>query len=1121
MSRWLSRETLLCLVCGLLVSASLQSAELMLPQGRQAYFADEAIELAIFGLKSGESAVVELVPLKPGATAVRFNAKGDGSTVVYVAPARSLAPNEYAVKLDGKEAAKIKVSAGAYRSPMLLAQTSMPAPQGGANASVGNAFSFGLTDPHGQPLLDVRGKRSQGMNAFEMAVRDDIPILMYMYWTGYVLHKPFGDQKSWANAEMNEAMRLLSFSVAQRLRRFGRAVATVGPIDEPGLGWGKTPAGGTASGFPDWDEAPWYEARNWKYTADIANQTDDNWLNYMRIRCEILGENYSQAKRDWKAVWPQVVWSGDLYAPHAIMDGTEPLNQRVNDVPASHVFFDFFGGPMATTGQIYLEKAHHPTVKLAHAMNGQLWGVAGPQRPLYHWLMNGMLAAGLNSNWWLNTGAMTKEDLAAVNEPAERLGPLFHQLTPQADVALLWSFTELAMRQKDMATRESKKKTGEQIKLLLPFPDEKELGKQEIESNAYEIGGAYTTALLDVHQTIRRAGYPVHFVHESILPGGILRNYKVLVIAEQTYDLPPEVRSALGEYLDFGGKIITLPSTTQKFDKAILADVKLSASAVRAATIKRERAAKAAKTKRDKSIVESNWVANERHRLAVAPMKQALQKLQIRPVFVSDHVSLSAERHIAGAAQLLMVLNGHEQIPNGPNATEVPRYNPAATNAKFTLPSIPPGSVVYRVSGLDWKKVELIADPTAEQSAPMAAGEMLLYYVVPQAPAGLEIRDAHVLAPPKGEVNGGMNGSVLWLTVGAKGLQAPCPFVLTVTDDGRTLYRLLRATDATGMHKEVLQIGNNANLKSLSVNVESSLWPATATANVEYAPAAIRIKTLSDSVRVFDEPALRQFAKQQPAVVVGYGTAEQKPAADDLATRLGAAGWKATARQANEVIRKVAYPRVWNPYARVYKATGPVKQPSGAVKQAITLATDDAGVVSAKSSDGKESADWRTPLTKVVVAGVGYLDWIANNETVYEPGCELYVDQNNQIVVLKGEFTEAKTTPEFRAKWAKPWRRLMEHVGGFQLPPELPEAYTTDSHLILLGDSTTNPVIAALQASEILPQVTDAKYPGPSKALVMFAWSPFAVEKNVVVIGACDAAGLSAGAQRLVGLAAK
>jgi hypothetical protein len=73
--------------------------------------------------------------------------------------------------------------------------------------------------------------------------------------------------------------------------------------------------------------------------------------------------------------------------------------------------------------------------------------------------------------------------------------------------------------------------------------------------------------------------------------------------------------------------------------------------------------------------------------------------------------------------------------------------------------------------------------------------------------------------------------------------------------------------------------------------------------------------------------------------------------------------------------------------------------------------------------------------------------------------------------------------------------------------------------LILLGDSETSQLVAALQASELLVQVADARYPGPGKALLSFAWSPFALGKNAILIGASDVAGIAAGIARLVNLA--
>src|SRR5260370_28211523 len=102
-----------------------------------------------------------------------------------------------------------------------------------------------------------------------------------MYWPGYVRHKPFGSEKSWPDRHMIEATRLLNFHTAQRVRRYAKNVHAVGTLDEPGLSWGKTPAGGMASGFPNWDETDWYAARGWQYTHGPGGRPPEDCLQYI------------------------------------------------------------------------------------------------------------------------------------------------------------------------------------------------------------------------------------------------------------------------------------------------------------------------------------------------------------------------------------------------------------------------------------------------------------------------------------------------------------------------------------------------------------------------------------------------------------------------------------------------------------------------------------------------------------------------------------------------------------------------------------------------------------------------------------------------------------------------
>ena len=69
-----------------------------------------------------------------------------------------------------------------------------------------------------------------------------------------------------------------------------------------------------------------------------------------------------------------------------------------------------------------------------------------------------------------------------------------------------------------MTAREAKKKTGEQIKLLIAsLPDVPGAKDKLVEINAYNVGGNYKEQVLTAHQALARAGYPAHIVHERVL----------------------------------------------------------------------------------------------------------------------------------------------------------------------------------------------------------------------------------------------------------------------------------------------------------------------------------------------------------------------------------------------------------------------------------------------------------------------------------------------------------------------------------------------------------------------------------------------------------------------------
>ncbi|HEX7376217.1 MAG TPA: hypothetical protein VF278_03850, partial [Pirellulales bacterium] len=1034
------------------------AAELLLPQNRNAFFSREPIEIAVAGMPAGGTAKLEVAPADARLTPLLFEVKSDGATALVALPPYTLAPGDYLLRLDGKEAQKLIIASGTNVSPMLLSQTMglNALKKSSANFVLGNAFSFGLLTPDGKPLVDgLRGRRSAGFNAYEQAIGMDLPTICYMYWTGYVTHKPWGSEKSWADAKMIETMRLFNFHTAQRLRRYHEGVTSVGCLDEPGLGWGKTPAGGSASGFPDWDERDWYQARGWQFTNDPASRDDADWLRYMAIRCAVLQENMRQAKQDLKTVWPEMVFSTDLYAPHAIMDGTDPLNQQVNEVPSTHVFVDWGYGKLGVIGALYLEKAHQPTAKIAHAMNGQLFGklVAQPgQRDAYRLTLNSLLAAGLKSNWWLNTGGMTPEDLASINEPGQRLGPLFLEMSPSKhDVAVLWSFTEIALREKAICAKEARKKTGEQIKLMVAsLPENTAFKEGQIDLSAYSVGGNYKEQVLTAHQALSRAGYPAHIIDERSLARPLPRQYKTLVIVGQTFDLPNYVKQAINDFTNDGGNVVIDRTTTVRFENALVTEAGFKDPAFRWTPLFMADK-KSFKSAREASYFQTNYFMDDLARQAVEPIKRTMRQTKSRPVITTDSPHLAAERHVGGEGQLLMVLNGFERLPEIADYDEYPIYNYADYEAEYTLEGIDPASVVYLLEGTDWRTVRRIHDFDRPQKARFAPGEMKLYLVAPREPGwqlGGEMRDGRVT-----------------LRAQMKPAAAPWPLEVIVSGpDERVVYQVFRATNHQGRWQETFALGTNASRGAYKFQIKPLAGIVGASMTFDYQPRPAVPRTIADKARVFDEAAIRDFLAGKPELRIAIGGDVQRPPAEKLKAMLAAAGVRAEIVAETKLIRKARYPRVWDPYVKAHKPTGAERQPPAEVKLTATIETAADGRQVARTTDGNDLADWRKPGTRLNIVGAGFVDF--DYEKFYEPGCALFVRDDNQLFALHGEPVEMQSTDDVRQKWSRPWTRLSSFVGTDKLCPQLPEAYSIDSHLIVFGDSNSSELAAALQASE-------------------------------------------------------
>ena len=551
-------------------------------------------------------------------------------------------------------------------------------------------------------------------------------------------------------------------------------------------------------------------------------------------------------------------------------------------------------------------------------------------------------------------------------------------------------------------------------------------------------------------------------------------------------------------------------SATAKLPEPVVHDLDLSTQTFRGRTLLWKRQAEAAKTEREKSLFETTKLENEHVREAVPTLKALLARTAARPVLATDDLDLVVEKHLAGEGALYMVLNGHEEYPQVPEDAKCPRYNFAPAKTTYTLQGIPPGGSVYVIEGIDWRQVRKLPHPTEPQTVSFATGEMKLCLVAPREPRGIEASAA-------------AQGNALQVTARLNGVRMPWPLTVTVSGpDGSALYQVHRAMDASGGYAESFPLGSTAPAGTYTIAVESPVGELKATSRAELEPRPVTPVPVTETVRIFDEQAICDFLRAKPKLVIALGGDDQRPLAEKLATGLAKAGIDAVVKPEAEVLRKERYPRVWGPYATVYSPTVEATDAPGEVERELTVGTSADDTVTVTGADGKPAADgnWRQPKTLIAVVGEGLCDWLGqDHETCYEPGVKLYVDEQRRVTALNAEGKRVRTTPDFRQRWSRPWTRLHSYVGNYQLPPQLPEAYTTDDHLILLGDSRSGLAVAALQASDQLLQTVDEKYPGPGKALIQFVWSPFAVDNNVVFIGASDGAGLDAGAKRLAQLA--
>ncbi|MCM8802719.1 MAG: hypothetical protein NC827_05365 [Candidatus Omnitrophica bacterium] len=1078
------------------------------PNLRKAYYSNEEIEISLTDIRD-EKIKIEIIPTIDQQKPVNIDLNIKDKSVSLKFPPYSFSPGKYIILINGVKKGELIVSSGIIDSETFVSQVDNieRLKEGGGNFIVGNAFSFGIIDD-GKPSLDVR-RKTFNLNYFEKAIENNLPTLIYMYWTGYVTHKPWGTRKSWAANDMQELMRLFSFSVAQRLKRYEKNISSIGTIDEPGLNWGKTPCGGYSSGFPSWDEEEWYKVRSWEFTDNPAERDDNDFLKYMRIRCNIIGETLLQAKKDIKKILPNISFESDVYVGHIICDGAEIMNQEVNDFPTTHIFLDWWIGRDGTQTQIYIEKANKPEANVAHAMNGQLMGKKVPQpqhKYVYHLMMNGLLQAGLKSNWWLNWGGMERKDLAEVNLPAKKYGPFIGKLIPEHKIGVLWSFRELSLREKEILKREATKKQGEQIRLMVATWEEGEKIKEsELSINAYTVANNYRTQISFIHNALLRAGYPADIIHEEVLKKYI-EKYEVLFIVGQTYPLSEEVNKTIERWVRKGGKIIVDKSSTIKFNFPVYnLNIDLKDVGYKWALMFEMASNKKFSTPKENSYYLTNYFTNLPIINLVKYVKDIMKKVGIEPVIETDSEYLITEKRVGKDGYVIMILNAFQKLPDISESEEyyIWNYSPYTKDIKINEKK---KGVFFLIEGLDWNKIREIKDYKNKINLSFEPCEMKLLYFIKNQPKDFKI-DCNIIE------------GKLFIKAQIENLKIPCPFTLKIiSPEGREIYNVYRSTDQNGKYEEIFPIGKNNKNGIYKVVIESGIGNIKKEKNVEYKSGNVNFEFIKD-VRIFEQEKIKEFFKNKKDIKIVVSE-KYIPLAKMLNEKLGE---KFDILNEKEILKKVKYPRIWDPYCYIYRNKGEEKKVEGKIEREVSLEITSEGEIRAITKDGKDLKDeWKKPLTLVTIVGQGYIDYLGlDTEEIYEPGCKFYIDEKGRKIVIKGEKEEIKTTKEIREKWSKEWTKIYSYNGGYQCPPQLPECYFSEYDMIIFGNSKDSEIVRILQASEITRQVVDEKYPGEGKCLIMYLHSPFNIEKDVVFIGGSDIEGLKRGINEIISLIKK
>lgn len=109
-------------------------------------------------------------------------------------------------------------------------------------------------------------------------------------------------------------------------------------------------------------------------------------------------------------------------------------------------------------------------------------------------------------------------------------------------------------------------------------------------------------------------------------------------------------------------------------------------------------------------------------------------------------------------------------------------------------------------------------------------------------------------------------------------------------------------------------------------------------------------------------------------------------------------------------------------------------------------------------------------------------------------------------------------TEEERERRRNPWEKLRVWAGENGYPPTLPDAFEVKDDLILVGTDRSSTLIQVIQRASILPRVANDYFPGKGRGLLEYAWSPFALERDAILVTGSDPTGVANSAELLLSL---